>query len=182
MHAFCRVWVGICLGLGSCSGGALYRDFAEPLTVDDFEPLPTQVTKDNARLVVRKCLQAHRRTSATPDSEYGYAFLEGGFVQLYHVRSLDREEERTARIYMDYGTLEAAVAEPHYNLTRLRDEFRVTLQGMFRKWESHVRSFRAQPNLGAEPSTVPMASLVLVLDDPVVAKRLTEALAILSAR
>lgn len=182
MRLIDRILVGLCLCLEACSGGSIYRDLSEPVTVDDYEPLPGQVTKQNARLVVRKCLQGHRRSSATLDVEYGYAFRDAGFVQLYHVRTIDREEEHTSRTYVNFDALSGASVEPFYNLMRLRQEFRVVLSGRFRKWESAVRSFRPQPGLDAEPSAVELNSLVLMLDDPVAAKRLTEALTVLSSR
>jgi hypothetical protein len=177
-----RILVGLCHCLEACSGGVIYRDLAEPVTVDDYEPLPSQVTKQNARLVVRKCLQGHRRSSATLDAEYGYAFRDAGFVQLYHFRTLDREQERISRSYVDFGALSGASVEPSYNLMRLKQEFRVVLCGRFRKWESAIRSFLPQPDLDIEPSAVELNSLILMLDDPVVAKRLTEALTVFSSR
>lgn len=177
-----RSLVATLLFLSACSGSGGYRELSDPVTVDDFEPLPAAITKGNARLVIRRCLQIHRRSSATLDSEFGYAFGEGGFVQLYHLRTLDRADERTARVYVGYAAIASVGAEPHYNLMRLREEFRVTLKGAFRKWESHVRSFQAEPDLGAEVGKLDVDSLILTLDDAVVSNRLVQALAILSAR
>ena len=176
------ILMGTVLSLGACSGGTIYRDLSEPVTVEDFQPLPDKVTRENARLVIRRCLQAHRRSSATPDEEFGYAFRDAGFVQLQHVRTPNLEEEHTARTYVDYGALSGMSVEPFFSLMRLRQEFRVVLIGKFRRWESPVRSFRPQPDLDAEASPVGVNSLILDLNDPVEASRLTEALTLVSAR
>lgn len=166
----------------ACSGGGIYRDLADPIALDDYEAVPAQVTRENARLVVRRCLQAHRRSSATPESECGYAFREAGFVQLCHFRPLDREQERASRTYIDYRALSDAKAEPRYNFNRLKEEFRVTLRGTFRKWESHVRAFRVQPDLDSEEDAVAVGCLVLSFDDPAAANRLVQAVNVLASR
>jgi hypothetical protein len=167
--------------LASCTGASLYRDFSEPLTVEDFEPLPNHVTPENARAVVRRCLQAHRQSAATPDTEWGYAFRPEGFVQLCHERPENREEERAIRTYVDYHALQVSPAVPQYNLRMLKEEFAVTLRGPMRRWQTHVRAFEEQPNLGAESATMPVHALTLVLDDPVAAHRLSDALQLLGA-
>ncbi len=170
-----------CLLLAGCAGGGGYKDLSDPLTVEDHEPIPDRVTKENARIVARRCLQAHRRSSATLDSEYAYAFGEGGFVQLHHFRTLDRSEERAERVYVPCGAIASVGAEPFFNLSRLREDFRVTLRGTFKKWGGRVRTFREFPELGTESRTVAVESLVLILDDAVVTSRLVQALTVLSS-
>ena len=167
------------LALGSCIGTPLYRDLSAPLTVEDFEPIPAPVTPENAMLVVRRCLQIHRRSASTAEEEWGYAFVPSGFVQLFHARPPEREEERAARIYVEYRDIQEVQAEPHYSLIRLREEFHVTLRGKFRRWDEHLRTFRAQPDLGAEASTAPAPWVRIVFDDAVAAHRLREALQLL---
>lgn len=171
------------LGLlpASCTGASSYRDFSEPLTVEDYEPLPSHVTPENARWIVRRCLQGHRQSASTPDTEWGYVFRVEGFIQLCHEHPENREEEQVIRTYVDYHALQAFPAVPQYNLRRLKQEFLVTLRGRFKRWQAHVRTYQEQPSLGGEASTVAVPSLTLVLDDPVAAHRLSEALQLLGA-
>ncbi|HXX92030.1 MAG TPA: hypothetical protein VEN81_00260 [Planctomycetota bacterium] len=168
--------------LAACSEGGGYRELGEPITLDDGLPLPAPVTRENARLVVRRCLQAHRQSSSTPEADTSYAFSESGFVQLIHARTLDRSEERVSRIYVAFAAIRSVKAESMFNVTRLRTEYRVVLEGTFRRWEAPVRAFRTLPELGQEPAKAEVPSLILTFDEAPTAKRLSEALSLLATR
>jgi hypothetical protein len=148
--------------------------------MEDYLPVPTEVTPDNALLAVRRSLQAHRRAISTPDEQTGYAFLPDGFVQLSHVRPSDRENERGARTYVDYHSISSIRVEPYFDAQFLKDRFRLTLEGNFRRWESHIREFQPQPDLGAESGTIPLKGITLFLDDATTAQVLSRALVWLS--
>src|SRR5258706_16060306 len=55
----------LCIATASCRGESIYRDLAEPLALEDYLLLPSEVTSDNALLAVRRSLQAHRRSIST---------------------------------------------------------------------------------------------------------------------
>jgi hypothetical protein len=168
--------------LSSCAEEAPYRDLAEPLSVEDLQPFPAEVTRENARSVVRRGLQAHRRSNNLPDEQYGYSFGEAGFVQLYHFNPTDRVEERAGRTYVDFSRVRSVTTEEYFDFKRLGERFRITLRGSFSKWDSPVRVGQRQPDLGREPSKRECDALLLVLDDPAVAKKLADALILLSGR
>jgi hypothetical protein len=168
--------------LVSCSTTGSRGGLAEPITIDDLQPLPDEVTNQNARLVIRRALQAHRHGNDYPDEEYGYIFRESGFVQIYHRTPLDRAEERVSRTFVEYASVRSARGEPYFDFQRLKERYRVTLSGTFRRWEAPVIPSRPQPELGSEPSLHPVESLSLALEDPVMAKKLSDALLLLSAR
>jgi hypothetical protein len=166
----------------SCSTTRSPGDWGEPITIEDLQPLPSDVTNENARLIVRRALQAHRHWNDYPDEAYGYVFRESGFVQIYHRTPVDRSLERVSRTYVDYASIRSAQAEPYFDFQRLKERYRVTLSGTFRRWEAPVVPSRPEPELGREPSLQPVDSLSLALEDPVMAKRLSDALLLLSAR
>jgi hypothetical protein len=56
--------------LVACSTTESYQDLAEPITVEDFLPLRDKVTLENARGVVRRGLQMHRRFNDLPDEQF----------------------------------------------------------------------------------------------------------------
>ena len=158
------------------------RDLAEPVSIEDLQPLPAELTAANARLVVRRVLQAHRRSNDYPDEGYGYLFRDVGFVQIHHRTPPDRAEGRVSRTFVDYASVRSAQAEPYFDFQRLKERYRVTLSGAFQKWESRSLPSRPEPELGSEPVLREVESLSLVLDDPVMAKQLCDALLLLSAR
>ena len=164
----------------SCRGESVYRDLSEPLSMEDYLPPPSEVAPDTASLAVRRSLQEHRRSISTPDEQTGYAFRPDGFVQLYHAHPTDRENERGMRTYVDYRSISSIRLEPFFDTQFLKDRFRMILEGDFRRWESHIRAFQSQPDLGAEPETRPVKTLTLVLDDAATAQLLCRALLLLS--
>jgi hypothetical protein len=168
--------------LASCAGEGPYRNLAEPISVEDLQPFPAEVTKGNARSVIRRGLQAHRRSNNFPDEEYGYSFGEAGFVQFYHFNPTDRVEERARRTFVDYALIRSVTTEEYFDFKRLGGRFRIALRGSFTKWESPVRVGQRQPDLGREPSKRECDVLELVLDDPAVTKKLGDALILLSGR
>jgi len=168
--------------LGSCSAAGSRVDPSEPVTIEDLQPLPPEVTRGNARLIVRKGLQAHRRWNALPDEQVGYLFRDVGFVQLRHETPLDRAQERISRTFVDYASISSVIGETYFDLQFVKERFRITLKGSFHRWEGPLRPFRALPEVGSEPWTVEQESLSLSLDDAVVTKRLMDALTLLSGR
>lgn len=168
------------IAMASCKGESIYRDLAEPLDMEDYLVLPSEVTSDNASLAVRRSLQAHRRSISTPDEQTGYAFRPHGFVQLYHAHSVDREDERGVRTYVDFNAISSIRVEPFFDVQFLKDRFRLILEGDFPRWESHIRAFGSQPDLGAELDTRTVKSVTLVLDDATIAQLLSQALLLLS--
>jgi hypothetical protein len=174
--------LGVLSFLASCAGEGPYRNLAEPISVEDLQPFPPEVTKENARAVVRRGLQAHRRANNFPDEEYGYWFGKAGFVQFYHFNPTDRVEERACRTFVDFTSIRSVTTEEYFDFKRLGERFRISLRGSFTKWEAPVRVGQRQPDLGREPSKRDCDVLDLVLDDPAVAKKLADALVLLSDR
>jgi hypothetical protein len=174
--------LGSLAGLAACASEGGFRDPGEALRLEDYEPLPSSVTPDNAPLVVHRALQTHRRSNAEPETDFSYAFSRSGFVQISHFHPPDREQERTRRFYVAYLNLSSVQAVPHFNFTRLREEFHVVLHGRIETWESPVRTFRPLPDLGCEPSRAVVESLEIPFDEAQAAHRLSEALDLLSRR
>ena len=168
--------------LVSCQATGSNRDPAEPVTIEDRQPLPAELTTANAPLIVRRLLQAHRHVNDYPDEAYGYVFAEIGFVQIHRRTPLDRSEGRVSRTFVNFASVRSAQAEPYFDFQRLKERYRVTLSGTFRLWESRSFPSRPEPELGREPFLHEVESLSLVLDDPVMAQRLCDALLLLSAR
>ncbi|HVR85609.1 MAG TPA: hypothetical protein VMU54_14930 [Planctomycetota bacterium] len=176
-----RALAWICLAAtASCRGESVYRDLAEPIVMEDYLPLSAEVTPDNAALAVRRSLQAHRRSISTPDEQTGYSFRPDGFVQLYHAHPTDRENERGVRTYVAYRSISSVRVDAFFDAQFLKDRFRLILEGDFRRWESHIRVFQPQPDLGAELETQGIKTLTLVLDDATLAQLLYRALLLLS--
>ena len=173
------IWI-LFAGTASCRGPSVYRDLSEPLALEDYVALPTEVTPDSAALAVRRSLQAHRRSISTPDEQTSYAFRQNGFVQLRHARPSDRENERGERTYVDYRSISSVRVDSFFDAQFLRDRFRLILEGEFRRWESPIRAFQPQPDLGAELETRVIHSMTLVLDDATIAQLLSRALLLLS--
>ncbi|HLY74331.1 MAG TPA: hypothetical protein VKU80_09455, partial [Planctomycetota bacterium] len=109
-------------------------------------------------------------------------FKEAGFVQLLHQTPPDRAQERAVRIFVDYASITSVTGEPYFDLQFLRERFRIAVKGSFQRWEAPVHGSRGLPALGCEPWAIPIESLSLSLDDPVTAKRLMDALWLLSGR
>jgi hypothetical protein len=174
------ILVTACSSFTGCRGEGIYRDLGVLPTVEDFLPPSPQVTLANASVVVRRSLLTHQRSISTPVQQYGYAFRPDGFVQLCHLRPEDRVDERGIRTYVNYNSISSIRIEPYFDIPFLKDRFRLTVEGEFRRWESHIRSFQSQPDLGAEPETFVIKSLILELDDAVVVRNLHEALSLLS--
>lgn len=166
--------------LSSCVPPESSPDPSDPVTIEDLQPMPPEVTSGNARLVVRIGLQAHRRGNSSPDDQVGYAFRDAGFVQLVTHAPPDRAERRTSRLFVQYGSIRSVTVEPYFDLQFIKDRFRITLKGSFQKWEAPARPSEPLPGLGLEPRVMPVDVFILSLDDAVVAKRLTEALLLLS--
>lgn len=167
------------LALASCMAPA-WRDLSDPVSVDDRAALPAAVTPENARGVVRRCLQRHRDSATNAHHRYGYAFREGGFVQLYSLAGVDRGRELHVRTFVDFAAVDSATSETFVDNTRLRRSFRVILRGTFRRWDARPTPYVTQPEIGSEPGTSAIDSLELVLDEGVAALRLVEALTLLS--
>jgi hypothetical protein len=168
--------------LTSCSTERPYRDLADPVTLEDLLPLPSQVTMENARRVVRSGLQMHRRANDFPDGQFGYVFREEGFVQIHHQTPQDRAEERVMRTFVDFRSISSVTAEPYFDFQRIRERYRVTLKGSFRSWGAPVLASRAQPEIGQEPTSSLVKTVGLALDDPTAARQLSIALVLLSGR
>jgi hypothetical protein len=167
------------LALASCAAPGARRELAEPITVEDLQALPSEVNAENARAVARQCLQTHRRSATNVHERYGYAFRERGFVQL---ASFQQSPERVSRVYVDFAAVQAARSEVFVDTALFRHRVRVELSGPFRRWESVVSPFRAQPDLDAEPATHPIDGLVIVFDNADAATQLIKALQLLSGK
>ena len=165
-----------------CQAARSGGDPAEPVTIEDLQPLPAELTTANARLIVRRVLQAHRRSNDHPDEGYGYVFRDSGFVQIHRLTPLDRAEGRVSRTFVDYASVRSAQAEPYFDFRRLRERYRVLLGGPFRRWEAHALPSIPEPELGREPFSREVPSLSLALDDPVMAQQLCDALLLLTTR
>lgn len=171
--------IALFLLLGACTVPGARRDLSQAVQPADLEPLPEKVTAENARDVVRQCLQLHRRTDSSVYVRYGYAFRDRGFVQLIEERS---EPERVIRVYVDYASVASTASQVFFDTSKLRERIEVTLRGAFRRWEARINPYRAQPDLDAEPATHPQESIVLLFDDASAARKLSEALKALSRK
>lgn len=165
--------------LAACAAPAGARDAGDPVTVEDLMPLPASVTAENARAVVRQCLQRHRRAATDVHRRVGYAFLPEGFVQLAHEPATDRgEPARSSRVRVEYAAVASADTAAFTDLMAFRDRVRVVLRGRFRAWEGVVTPYRPPPPIGEEPFYRDRE--ILELDFPAseaeAAKRLVEAL------
>lgn len=162
----------------SCSAPRA-RDLAEPATAEDLLPLPGAVTDGNAHRAVRQALQRHARSASDVHHRYGYAFREGGFVQLYEYNAIDRGRPFSARVYVDYAQVSSAAVRVFFDTALLRDRVEVTLRGRLRRWQQPLSPFNPVPELDQEPSTAELGELVLVFDDPPAADALAQALRLL---
>jgi hypothetical protein len=179
IHRTLRVAV---LLLGSCSAPGAGRDAADPLEPRDLEPFPAAVAADNARDVVRKALQAHRRSASDVHRRTGYVFRDRGFVQLVRDRASSGGAESETRIFADYASLSSTASRVVLDTALLRERIEVTLVGRFRAWSARVTPYEPLPDLGAETGVRDRSSMVLVFDDAEAARKLQEALRLLSGR
>ena len=171
--------VTVLAGLAACAATAPYRDPGDPVTVDDLAALPAGVAPENARRVVRQCLQRHRRAATDVHRRFSYGFREEGFVQFLHQPADDRgNPARASRVFVDYALVDAASCEIFPDLHAFRETVRVTLRGRLRAWEGRTSPYRPPPDPGAEPWT--REREVLELDFPAseadAARRLVEAI------
>ena len=167
--------------LAGCAGPG-WRDLSEPVTPEDLTALPSEVTLENARAVVRKALQRHAGADSSALRSVGYAFRRHDFVQLRTDRPADGRRDRHMRTYVDYGSLVTAASEVVVDTALLRRRVRVSLEGGLRRWETWVVPTRAAPPLGGEPSRSAVDRLSLDFDDADAAARLVEALRLLSRK
>jgi hypothetical protein len=171
------------LGLAAaCASPVAHLDAGDPVTIEDLADLPAAVTPENARQVVRQCLQRHRRAASDVHRRYAYAFREGGFVQILHRTARDRgEKDRVSRLAVDFACIDAVERRTDFDWMMIRDEVRVTLRGRFRSWSSLVTPYRDPPPIGREPTTHDANTLVLTYppSEAGTARRLVEALRIL---
>jgi hypothetical protein len=168
--------------LAACASPRADRDAGEPVTVEDLEALPAAVTPENARQVVRQCLQRHRRAASGVHRRYGYRFSDAGFVQFrYEPQTGSGEPARVERVYVDFAAVASAGSETFVDVHAFRETVRVALRGRFRSWSGRVTPFRPSPEPGAEPETRARDTLELDFpaSDAAAAKRLVEALNLL---
>ncbi len=183
-RVFKALRVIVLAGLSACAAPAGARDWSDPVTVEDLMPLPASVTPENARQVVRQCLQRHRRAATDVHRRVGYAFRAEGFVQLRFLPATDRgEPARASRVLVDYAAVASAETGIVTDLPAFRDIVRVTLRGRFREWEGMVTPYRPAPGIGEEPSLRDRETLELdyPASEAEAAKRLVEALRALKA-
>lgn len=138
--------------LASCAAPAGVREAGDPITLEDLGPLPAAVTPENARQVIRQCLQRHRRAATDAYRRVGYVFRPEGFVQLRFLPPAGGgEPARAARVEVDYTFVESVGRTIFTDLSTFRDVVRVTVRGRFRRWEGIVTPYRPSPAVGEEP-------------------------------
>jgi hypothetical protein len=165
--------------LSACAAPAGARDLGDPVTVEDLMPLPSSVTAENARTVVRQCLQRHRRAATDVHRRVGYAFRPAGFTQLAHQPATDRgEPARSSRVFVEYAAVASADSRVFTDLMAFRDVVQVMLRGRFQEWDGVVTPYRPPPAAGEEPFLRDRETLELDFpaSEAEAAKRLVEAL------
>jgi len=170
--------------LAACAAPAGRHDAGDPVTIDDLAPLPPAVNRENARPVVRQCLQRHRRAATDVHRRFAYVFRPEGFVQLLYRPATDGSEPaRSGRVFVDYASVSSAAVEVFTDLSALREVVRVTLRGRFREWEGFVTPWRPSPPLGQEPFLRERNTLELDFpsSEAEAARRLAEALRVLKS-
>lgn len=170
--------------LTSCAAPAGSREGGDPVTLEDLGPLPAAVTPENARQVVRQALQRHRRAATDAHRRVGYVFRPEGFVQLRFLPATDRgEPARAARVRVDYAAVVSIDVSMIPDFSAFREIVRVTLGGVFRKWEGILTPHRPAPPLGEEPFWREVESLDLDFpaSEAETARRLREALQVLKS-
>jgi hypothetical protein len=173
--------VALLLLLVSCAERGSRRDGSEPVTAADLQPLPAEVTPENARDVLRRALQQHRVEASSHHRRYGYAFRSGGFVQMVSDTS-DRGREKVARTYVDFSALESADIDARIDTARFGKRFVLMLRGTFRRWEAWVTPYRSQPEIGSEPETAASRDLEILFEEEEIPAALVRALEILSSK
>ncbi|HEX7896379.1 MAG TPA: hypothetical protein VF950_01270 [Planctomycetota bacterium] len=104
------------------------RPETEPILPEDLAALPA-VTKDNARDVVRKCLQRHAAQASDVHRRYGYRFHADGFERVLTETFSDGRRDRGSTLRISYAGLGAVATSTRVDPTRLRRVTEVVANG-----------------------------------------------------
>lgn len=91
----------------------------EPIRPEDLAALPA-VTKENARDVVRKCLQRHAASASDVHRRYGYRFFPDGFERVLAETFTDGRRDRWSSVRIAYAALGGVTTSTRVDPTRLR--------------------------------------------------------------
>ena len=92
----------------------------EPIRPEDLAALPAEVTRENARDVVRKCLQRHAAAASDVHRRYGYRFDAAGFDRVLRETFSDGRRDRESLLRVDYAGLGPVRTSTRVDPTRLR--------------------------------------------------------------
>lgn len=106
------------LCLAGCAAPAP-RPETEPILPEDLAALPA-VTKENARDVVRKCLQRHAAAASDVHRRYGYRFRPDGFERVLSESFSDGRRDRWSVLRIVYAELGPLTTSTRVDPTRLR--------------------------------------------------------------
>lgn len=120
--------VAVLLLLAGCSAPAP-RPETEPIRPEDLAALPAPITRENARDVVRKCLQRHASDASTTHRRYGYVYRADGFDQVLFEAFTDGRRDRVSRTAIAYAGVREAAASTRVDPTRLRRVTDVRVDG-----------------------------------------------------
>jgi hypothetical protein len=110
--------VALLLITAGCAAPAA-RPETEPILPEDLAALPA-VTKENARDVVRRCLQRHAAAASDVHRRYGYRFRPDGFERVLFETFSDGRRDRWSSLRLLYADLGPVTAATRVDPTRLR--------------------------------------------------------------